>query len=160
MIWRTVSLCARTYTQSASCSFKLRSLTQSDREGKREQEEECEHCGVLGDSENTQFRLRPDSRCRSPMSFWTLTSIWRGSRRTETLAHARIAESGTCRGDSMPAHQLETLRCIWLRCLLYVYCDLRRCWKKNRRLRNARRRSHGTRSYLYKQDVVVSRHRF
>lgn len=80
------------------------SCAHSVREGKREQEEECEHCGVLGDSENIQFRLRPDSRCGSPMSFWTLLPFgaFHGARLRAGNAHARIADSGMC---------VETTRC-------------------------------------------------
>lgn len=144
---------ARTYTQSASCSFKLRSLSQGG------QERAGGGVWTLRSSRGfREYTVQTQTRqsVREPDEFLDSTSIWRVSRRTSARRKRSRSDSGiryVCRDDSMPAQQLERLSCIWLWCLLYVYCDPRRCWKKNRRVRNVRRRSHGTLSYVLNRTL-------
>lgn len=110
----THRLCARTYTQSASCSFKLRSLSQTGRarESRRRSVNIAEFSGIprihSSDSDPT---VGAGARLVFGLYFH-LARFTAHVCAQERLAHARIAESGTCRDDSMPAQQLETLRCI------------------------------------------------
>ncbi len=151
MRWRTSGCArARTYTQSVSCSFKLRSLTHSLSRGgiEREKEEECEHCGVLGDSENIQFRLRPDSRCWSPTSFWTLLPFG-AAQETLKLGYWNQVRVETTRCPPSSWKDSAAYDCGVCSVVIVVLGGAE--GKK----RNVRRRSHGTRSLVHKQDAVV-----
>ncbi len=156
--WRTSGCArARTYTQSVSCSFKLRSLTLThsftqpgrDRERRRRSANIAEFSGIpriySSDSDPT---VGAGAR-RVFGLYFHLT------RRTSARRKRSSSDSGiryvSRPLDARPAAGKTPLH-IWLWCLLCVYCGPIGADGKKR---NVKCRSHGTRSLVHKQDAVV-----
>ncbi len=156
--WRTSGCArARTYTQSVSCSFKLRSLTLThsftqpgrDRERRRRSANTAEFSGIpriySSDSDPT---VGAGARRVVGLYFHLTRSTSARRKRSSSDSGIRYVSRQL---DARPAAGKTPLH-IWLWGLLCVYCGPIGADGKKR---NVKIRSHGTRSLVHKLDAVV-----